>query len=85
MQEQSKVLKVKAKQKSSMCSPRALEMPLYKECKKLIISSSSPYHHHFMLLIPSSLPAKFPPLPSLPWVGMTMQKGTERMQLFAKP
>jgi hypothetical protein len=63
MQERSKVLKVKAKQKSSMCSPRALEMPLYKECKKLIISSSSPYHHHFMLSIPPSLPAKFPHSP----------------------
>jgi hypothetical protein len=63
MQERSKVLKVKAKQKSSMCSPRALEMPLYKECKKLIISSSSPYHHLFMLSIPPSLPAKFPHSP----------------------
>jgi hypothetical protein len=77
--------KQKSKTKSSLCFPRALKMPLYKECKKLIISSSSPYHHHFMLSIPPFPPSKISPLPSFPWVGMTMQKGTERMQLFAKP
>jgi hypothetical protein len=71
--------KSKKQSRKAGCVPLELsKMPLYKECKKLIISSSTPHHHHFMLLIPPSLPAKIPPhpLPS-PWVGMTMQKGTK--------
>ncbi len=85
----AKVPKSKSQgKKVILCYPRALRMPLYKECKKLFISSSSPiipHHHHFTLLIPPFPPSKISPPTSLfPWVGMTMQKGTKRMQLFCK-
>jgi hypothetical protein len=81
----AKVPKSKSKgKKVILCYPRALRLPLYKECKKLLISSSSPIIIISCFLFPPSLPAKSPPTPLFPWVGMTMQKGTKRMQLFCE-
>jgi hypothetical protein len=70
--------KAKAKTKVVLCYPRALKMPLYKECKKLFISSSSPIIiiSYFQFPLPSQ--QNFPPTSLFPWVGMTMQKGTKK-------
>jgi hypothetical protein len=56
--------KSKSKTNKKISVPlEALKMPLYKECKKLIISSPTPHHHHFMLLIPLPSQQKFPHSP----------------------
>ena len=62
MQGASKVKEQKVKaEKLVLCYPRALGMPLYKECKKYFISSSSIIISHFQSPPPPPLkPPSFP-------------------------
>ncbi len=84
MQGASKVRKAKSKsQELVSCHPRALRMPLYKECKKLFITIII-HHHHFTFPIHPLPPLKLPP-PFFPqrWAWQC-KKGTRRMQLFCE-
>ncbi len=49
-------------QEVALCHPRALRMPLCKECKKLFISSSPPIIISYFQFTPLPSLAKFPPL-----------------------
>ncbi len=62
-----------------LCYPRALKMPLYKECKKLIISSSSPIIIISHFRFPPSLRAKFPPHLFPPMGGHDNAKGHKKI------
>ena len=84
--EQAESKKQKQSQEVVLCHPRALRMPLCKECKKLFISSSSPIIiiSYFQFTPLPSL-AKFPPLSSFPRGGHdNAKRAQKRMQLFLR-